>query len=68
MQLLQETKKYRVEDEDSAVKLIEKFKSEAAAGGYEVKKSSYTMRTKKAQGEVVELWYVVEVTLSYEGV
>lgn len=66
MQLLQETKKYRVDDEGSAIRLIEKFRSEAGANGYEVKKSSYTMRTKKAQGEVVDLWYVVEVTLSYE--
>ena len=68
MQLLQETKRYRVDDETSAIKLIEKFKADAAQEGYEVKKSSYTMKTKKSKGEILDVWYVVDVTLSYEEV
>ena len=63
MQLLTETKTYRVEDEDAAIQLIEKFKKEA--GAYEVTKSAYTMKTKKSKGEVIEMWYVVSVTLNY---
>ena len=63
MQLLTEVKTFRVEDEDAAIGLIEKFKKEA--GDYEVTKSAYTMKTKKSKGEVIEMWYVVTVTLNY---
>lgn len=63
MQLLTETKTFRVEDEDAAIQLIEKFKKEA--GNYEVTKSAYTMKTKKSKGEVIDLWYVVTVTLNH---
>ena len=63
MQLLTETKTFRVEDEDAAIQLIEKFKKEA--GTYEVTKSAYTMKTKKSKGEVIDLWYVVTVTLNH---
>lgn len=66
MMLLQETKRYRVDDESAAIKLIEKFKADAAQGGYTVKKSSYTYRTKKSKGELIDEWYVVDVTLEYE--
>lgn len=64
MQLLTETKTFRVEDEDAAIQLIEKFKKEA--GTYEVTKSAYAMKTKKSKGEVIEMWYIVSVTLNYD--
>ena len=66
MQLLTETKVFRVEDEDAAIELIEKFKSEAATHNYEVTKSAYVMKTKKSKGVVVEMWYVVTVTLNHD--
>ena len=66
MQLLTEVKTMRVEEEDAAIALIEDFKSKAAAGSYEVTKSSYAMKTKKSKGEVIELWYIVTVTLNYD--
>ena len=66
MTLLSEVKKYRVDTEESAIALIQKFRTEAATGGYEMKKGEYVMRTKKNKGEVIDLWYVVTVTLFYE--
>ena len=66
MQLLTETKVFRVEDEDAAIELIEKFKGEAANHSYEVTKSAYVMKTKKSKGEVIDAWYIVTVTLNHD--
>ena len=66
MQLLTETKTMRVADEDDAIKLIEKFKCDAAENNYEVTKSAYTMKTKKSKGEIIDMWYIVTVTLNYD--
>lgn len=65
MTLLQEVKRYRVESEEEAIATIQKFKDGAAQGGYELKKSSYTQKTKKSKGEIVDLYYWVDVTLAY---
>lgn len=65
MMLLQEVKRYRVETEEEAIQTIQKFKDEAGRGGYELKKSSYTQKTKKSKGEIVDLFYWVDVTLAY---
>lgn len=66
MQLLTEVKTMRVADEDAAIELIEKFKQEAASNSYEVTKSAYVMKTKKSKGEVIDMWYIVTVTLNYD--
>lgn len=65
MVLVQETKRYRVETEEEAIATIQKFKDGAGQGGYEVKKSSYTQKTKKVKGEVVDAWYLTDITLAY---
>ena len=66
MQLLTEVKTMRVADEDAAIALIEKFKQEASSNDYEVTKSAYVMKTKKSKGEVIDMWYIVTVTLNYD--
>lgn len=66
MQLLTETKMMKVTDEDEAINLIDKFKSEAASNNYEVTKSGYAVKTKKHKGEIVDMWYIVTVTLNYD--
>lgn len=66
MQLLTEVKTMRVADEDAAIALIEKFKQEAASNSYEVTKSAYVMKTKKSKGEVIDMWYIVTVTINYD--
>ena len=33
---------------------------------YEVTKSAYTMKTKKSKGEIIDMWYIVTVTLNYD--
>ena len=41
--------------------LIEKAKEM----GYDVLKASYTLKTKKAKGEIVDLGYLVSITYEY---
>lgn len=66
MQLLKETKTWRVDGEDEAVELIEESKNNSIKGGYTVTKSGYKIKTKKAKGEIIDLWAEVEITFAYE--
>ena len=63
MQLLKEVKEFRVETEEDAIALVQKFKDEQ--GTYEVIKSCYTMKTKKSKGEIIDTWFVVSITMNY---
>ena len=56
--LLSATEKYRVDNEDEAVKMIEKAKDESLTEGYTLTKSSYVIKTKKSKGEIVDSWAV----------
>ena len=65
MQLLKRVEDYRVSTEQEAVELIDSYKERQAGGGYEVTKSGYTLKTKKAKGEVIDSWYVVSITMNF---
>lgn len=56
--LLSTTEKYRVDNEDEAVKMIEKAKDDALTDGYSLTKSSYVIKTKKSKGEIIDSWAV----------
>jgi hypothetical protein len=64
-ELVKEALTYRVDTETEAVAEIEKVKNAQAAEGYTVKKSEYSLRQKKAKGEVIEEWFLVTVTKVY---
>lgn len=65
MVLLQETKRFRTETEEEATSIIQKAKDEQGRGGYEVKKSGYTQKTKKEKGIISEVYYWVDITYVY---
>ena len=65
MQLLKRVEEYRVDTEQEAVELIDSFKENQSGGGYEVTKSGYTLKTKKAKGEIIDSWYVVSITMNF---
>lgn len=65
MVLLQETKRFRAETEEEATSIIQKAKDEQGHGGYEVKKSGYTQKTKKEKGVISEVYYWVDITYVY---
>lgn len=66
IQLKQETKTWRVDSENEAVDMINDFKAQQLSESYTIAKSSYTLKTKKSKGEVVDSWYIVSVTFDYE--
>ncbi len=66
MKLVKKTVEYRVESEESAVDLINTFKEKQNTEGYEVIKSGYTMKTKKAKGVVVDCWFIVSITMNFD--
>lgn len=66
MELLKETKVWRVADENKAVELINKFKTDSLTEAYTITKSGYVIKTKKSKGEIVDLWAVVTIEFSYE--
>jgi hypothetical protein len=65
MQLLKRVEEYRVSTEQEAVELVDSFKESQAGGGYEVIKSGYVLKTKKAKGEIIDSWYVVSITMNF---
>lgn len=59
--LLKQTFTYKVADEDAVTELIEAEK--AATRGLVTYKTSF--KTKKEKGEIVDSWYVVDITHDY---
>lgn len=66
MELLKETKVWRVSNEDKAVELINQYKASSLTEAYIITKSGYVIKTKKFKGEIVDSWAVVTIEFSYE--
>lgn len=64
LELIKETKVWRVSSEDAAVDMINEEKEKAA--GYTITKAAYVIKTKKSKGEIVDSWCVVTIEYSYE--
>lgn len=65
MQLIKKTEQYRVDTEEQAIALIQDFKDNQASGGYEITKSGYTMKTKKSKGEIIDLFFLCDITMNF---
>ena len=62
---LKETIEYRLGTEKETVDFINSERERAKEGGYDVLKASYTLKTKKAKGEIVDLGFLVSITYEY---
>ena len=62
---LKETIDYRVDTEDGAIRFIEQERKGAEDRGYIVAKAAYSLKQKKAKGEVVDQGYLVSITYEY---
>jgi len=62
---LKETIEYRVNTEAAAIEFINSEREKAKAEGYDVLKASYTLKVKKAKGEIVDKGYLVSITYEY---
>lgn len=65
-ELIKETKTWRVDNEETAVEMINEYKDKAITNGYTITKSGYTIKTKKSKGEIVDMYALVNITFSYE--
>lgn len=66
MELLKETKVWRVSNEDAAIELINRTKENSLTEAYAITKSGYVIKTKKSKGEIIDSWCVVTIEFSYE--
>lgn len=64
MKLTKKVETYRCENEAEAEELIASKKENA--NGYEVTKSSITLKTKKQKGEVIDSWYIASIEMNYD--
>ena len=64
--VLRDTVVVRVSTEEQAIGLIEELKKQQDPEGYTVTKSGYVLKTKKAKGEVIDMWYVVTCQKDYD--
>ena len=58
---MKQTDEIRVDTEEQAKALIEKFKEKAAIDGYEITNYSSTLKEKKSKGEVIDSYYIVKI-------
>lgn len=65
-ELIKETKTWRVDNEETAVQMINEYKDKAITNGYTITKSGYVIKTKKSKGEIVDMYALVNITFSYE--
>ena len=65
-ELIKETKTWRVDNEATAVEMINEYKDKAITDGYTITKSGYAIKTKKSKGEIVDMYALVNITFSYE--
>ena len=65
-ELIKETKTWRVDNEETAVEMINEYKDKAITNGYTITKSGYAIKTKKSKGEIVDMYALVNITFSYD--
>lgn len=63
--LMKTTETYRVDSEEEALAMIQEAKDKQLTSNYTVTKSSYTMKTKKAKGEIIDLYYLTTLEKSF---
>ncbi len=63
--LTKTTEVYKVDTEEEAVQMIQEAKDNQARSNYTLTKSSYVMKTKKAKGEIIDLFYLVSIDKAF---
>ena len=68
LMMTKRTEVYRVDTEEEAANLVEDYKTRAVNEGATVTKTKVDYKSKKDRktGEIVDEWWMVEVTVSYE--
>jgi len=64
--LIEETKKFQVETEAEATKIIDEYKAGQNKDGYNLSKAGYTRKPIKAKREIIGETFTVTVTKKFE--
>ena len=67
-QMTKETLTFRIDNEEEAMALVESYKANQGVDGYTLLKYKNDYKSKKDRktGEIVDEWWIVEVTKGYE--
>ena len=67
-QLMKETLTFRIDSEEEAMQTVENYKASQMAEGYTLLKYKNDYKSKKDRktGEIVDEWWIVEITKGYE--
>ena len=67
-QLMKETLTFKIDSEEEAMQTVENFKANLTAEGYTRLKYKNVYKSKKDRktGEIVDEWWIVEITKGYE--
>lgn len=60
-ELMKQTDEIKVDTEEQAKALIEKFKQQSKEEGFEITSYTSTLKEKKSKGEVIDSYYIVKV-------
>ena len=63
--LMKNTEVHRVNNEEEAVQMIERYKNSQITEGYTLTKSGYVLKTKKSKGEIIDSWAVVTLEKTF---
>jgi len=63
--LMKNTEVHRVNNEEEAVQMIERYKNDQIAEGYTLTKSGYVLKNKKSKGEIIDSWAVVTLEKTF---
>ena len=68
MMMTKKSEVYRVDSEEEAAATVEDYKSRAVTEGFTVTKTKVDYKTKKDRktGDIIDEWWMVEVTVSYD--
>ena len=62
---MKNTEVHRVNNEEEAVQMIERYKNDQISEGYTLTKSGYVLKNKKSKGEIIDSWAVVTLEKTY---
>lgn len=67
-QLIKETLTFRIDNEEEAMSTVENYKANQGVDGYTLLKYKNDYKSKKDRktGEIVDEWWIVEITKGYE--
>jgi hypothetical protein len=60
--LMKKVETYKIDTMENAEKFVETVKKDPDHDGYEVKSYKIVKKEKKSKGEIIDEWYVVEVS------